>query len=188
MAEEESHELMTVKETANYLRVPLPTVYYLVQRGQLPAVQIGGRWRVKRRLLDRDVLHNEEPRQPTVLVIDDDAAVQSLFRRYLKKAGFGRVVAGSVAAALAEARKQSFDLIFLGLELPDLPIEALYEQLKEIDPESPIVIISACPESTSLRNILTHGPVTLLPRPVEFEQINRTIKEHGHKGVEVETV
>ena len=44
---ETAPELMTVKETAEYLRIPLPTVYYLVQRGQLPAVQIGGRWRIK---------------------------------------------------------------------------------------------------------------------------------------------
>jgi excisionase family DNA binding protein len=49
------HNLMTVKETAEYLRIPLPTVYYLVQRGQLPAIQIGGRWRVKKDALDRDV-------------------------------------------------------------------------------------------------------------------------------------
>ena len=45
MATEDAPELMTVKETAEYLRIPLPTVYYLVQRGQLPAIQIGGRWR-----------------------------------------------------------------------------------------------------------------------------------------------
>ena len=42
------HNLLTVKETAKYLRIPLPTVYYLVQRGQLPAIQIGGRWRIKK--------------------------------------------------------------------------------------------------------------------------------------------
>lgn len=46
-------ELLTVQETAEYLKVPLPTIYYLAQRGQLPAVQIGGRWRIKRHLLDR---------------------------------------------------------------------------------------------------------------------------------------
>jgi len=56
MADTSPPELMTVKETAEYLRIPLPTVYYLVQRGQLPAVQIGGRWRIKRSLLDRDIL------------------------------------------------------------------------------------------------------------------------------------
>lgn len=43
-------DLLTVKETSEYLRIPLPTVYYLVQRGQLPAAQIGGRWRTKKKL------------------------------------------------------------------------------------------------------------------------------------------
>ena len=42
MATEDSPELMTVKETAEYVKIPLPTVYYLVQRGQLTAIQIGG--------------------------------------------------------------------------------------------------------------------------------------------------
>jgi len=76
--------LITVKETAAYLRIPLPTVYYLVQRGQIPAVQIGGRWRVKKDLLDRDVLRKEEDSgQPTVLVVDDDEALQEMFKLFL---------------------------------------------------------------------------------------------------------
>jgi len=28
----------------------------LVQRGQLPAIQIGGRWRIKKSSLDKDIL------------------------------------------------------------------------------------------------------------------------------------
>ena len=78
MPAEDSPELMTVKETAEYLRIPLPTVYYLVQRGQLPAIQIGGRWRIKRSLLDTEVLKKEEGGQPNVLVIDDDPSVHSM--------------------------------------------------------------------------------------------------------------
>src|SRR5687768_3879302 len=97
MADEAAPELMTVKETAEYLRIPLPTVYYLVQRGQLPAVQIGGRWRIKRSLLDRDILKTEGSGQPTVLVVDDDAQLQTIFKQFLKKAGFGRIVVGSGA-------------------------------------------------------------------------------------------
>ena len=66
------HNLLTVKETAKYLRIPLPTVYYLVQRGQLPAIQIGGRWRIKKNALDKDILKEEKSGQPTVLVVDDE--------------------------------------------------------------------------------------------------------------------
>ena len=99
------HNLMTVKETAEYLRIPLPTVYYLVQRGQLPAIQIGGRWRVKKDALDRDVLHEEEHGQPTVLVVDDDEASRDLLVRFLRREGFAVRTAPHGAAALPLVRE-----------------------------------------------------------------------------------
>ena len=113
MATEEAPELMTVKETAEYLRIPLPTVYYLVQRGQLPAIQIGGRWRIKRSLLDTEVLKKEEGGQPTVLVVDDDPALQTLFKQFLKKAGFGRIVVGTGAEAISYAGNRNLIWCFL---------------------------------------------------------------------------
>ncbi len=174
---------MTVKETAEYLRIPLPTVYYLVQRGQLPAIQIGGRWRIKRSLLDRDILKTEEDSgQPTVLVVDDDAALQTLFKQFLKKAGFGRVVVGTGTEALSMAEKQKFDLVFLDLKLPDIPGDELYSQLKDIDSDLPIVIITGYPDSEILSKILAGGPVTVIKKPIDFDQLNRTVRILGHKG------
>jgi excisionase family DNA binding protein len=52
MSEPPNHNLLTVKETADYLRLPLSSVYYLAQRGQIPAIQIGGRWRIKKSSLN----------------------------------------------------------------------------------------------------------------------------------------
>ncbi|MEM6911806.1 MAG: response regulator [Verrucomicrobiota bacterium] len=184
MSEEEQPELMTVKETSQYLRIPLPTVYYLVQRGQLPAVQIGGRWRIKRSLLDRDVLRNEEDGQPSVLVVDDDEGLQTLFKQYLKKAGFARVVVGTGAEAIAQAEKQSFDLVFLDLKLPDIPGDELYIKIKEMHPDVPIVIITGYPDSEILSKILARGAVTVIKKPIEFDQLNRAVKALGHKGAE----
>jgi excisionase family DNA binding protein len=181
-----SPELMTVKETSEYLRIPLPTVYYLVQRGQLPAVQIGGRWRIKRSLLDRDVLRNEEQAgQRTVMVVDDDPALQALFKQFLKKAGFGRLVVGSGAEAISLARKQKFDFVFLDLKLPDIPGDEVYVQLKDIHPDLPIVVITGYPDSEILSKILATGPVTVIKKPIEFDQLNKAVKQLGHKGTEI---
>jgi len=179
-------ELMTVKETAEYLRIPLPTVYYLVQRGQLPAIQIGGRWRIKRSLLDRDILRNESAGQPTVLVVDDDPALQQLFKQFLKKAGFGRIVVGTGQEALQFAEKQTFDLVFLDLKLPDMPGDEVYKALKATHPDVPIVIITGYPDSEVLSRILAHGSVTVIQKPLEFEQLNRTVRQLGHKGAALE--
>ena len=183
MSTDEAHpDLLTVKETSEYLRIPLPTVYYLVQRGQLPAVQIGGRWRIKRRLLDRDILRNEEPRQPTVLVVDEDPSVQSLFRQFLKKAGFGRIVVGSGAEALNHAERRSFNLVFLDVELPDFAGEELYLKLKELHPDMPVVILASHPDIEILSKILASGPLTMIKKPIDFDQLNRAARILGHMG------
>lgn len=175
------HNLMTVKETAEYLRIPLPTVYYLVQRGQLPAVQIGGRWRVKKDAIDRDVLRTEEQGQPTVLVVDDDTGLQSMFKLFLKKQGFSRLVVGTGKEAIAALQKQKFDLCFLDLQLPDFTGDEVYAQAKEIAPTLPIVIITGFPDSQMLDNILKHGSVTVLKKPLEVETLQQTLRMLGHK-------
>jgi excisionase family DNA binding protein len=175
------HNLLTVKETAKYLRIPLPTVYYLVQRGQLPAIQIGGRWRIKKSSLDKDILKEEKSGQPTVLVVDDDESLQNLFRIFLKKIGFSRVVVGSVKEALATLEKQKFDLVFLDLKLPDGPADDVYDAAKKSQPQCPIVIITGYPDSDMLDRILAKGPITVLKKPLKVEQLKETVRILGHK-------
>jgi excisionase family DNA binding protein len=56
VSESPNHDLLTAKEAPDYLRVPLSSLYYLAQRRQIPAIQIGGRWRIKKSSIDRHVL------------------------------------------------------------------------------------------------------------------------------------
>ena len=56
VSESPNHDLLTAKEAPDYLRVPLSSLYYLAQRRQIPAIQIGGRWRIKKSSLDGHVL------------------------------------------------------------------------------------------------------------------------------------
>jgi excisionase family DNA binding protein len=179
-----THNLITVKETAEYLNIPLPTVYYLVQRGQLPAVQIGGRWRVKKDLLDAQVLRKEEQgSQPSVLVVDDDEGLQGMFKLFLKKQGFARVVVGTGKEGLAALEKQKFDLCFLDLQLPDILGDEVYRRAKEFQPDLPIVIITGYPDSQMLDNILKHGPVTVLKKPLTVPVLEQSLRMLGHKAV-----
>jgi excisionase family DNA binding protein len=174
------HNLLTVKETSEYLRIPLPTVYYLVQRGKIPAIQIGGRWRIKKSSLDRDVLHLETPGQPTVLVVDDDPNLQDLFRTFLKTIGFSRVVVGTATEAIKSLRKQKFDLMFLDLQLPDAPGDQVYKTAKQIDPDLNVIVITGYPDSEILDRILQVSPVTVLKKPLKVQQLYQTVKILGH--------
>src|SRR5437660_1371736 len=114
------------------------------------AIQIGGRWRIKKNALDKDILKEEKSGQPTVLVVDDDESLQNLFKLFLKKIGFSRVVVGTVKEAIAALEKQKFDLVFLDLKLPDGPADDVYDFVKRDQPDCPVIIITGYPDSEML--------------------------------------
>jgi excisionase family DNA binding protein len=187
VSETPTHNLLTVKETAEYLRIPLPTVYYLVQRGKIPAIQIGGRWRVKKSALDHDILRQDKQGQPTVLVVDDDPGIQDLFRTFLKQIGFSRVVVGTATEAIKSLRKQKFDLMFLDIQLTDAPGDQVYKTAKQIDPDLNVIVITGYPDSEILDRILQVSPVTVLKKPLKVEQLDQTVNILGHKTPKLES-
>lgn len=45
-------EIMSLKETAQYLRVHKITMYRNIKKGNIPAIKIGGNYRFKRSVVD----------------------------------------------------------------------------------------------------------------------------------------
>jgi excisionase family DNA binding protein len=41
----DSGEVLTVRDVAQYLKLPISTIYALAQRGQLPGRKLGRQWR-----------------------------------------------------------------------------------------------------------------------------------------------
>lgn len=82
-------------------------------------------------------------------MVDDDESLQSLFKIFLKKIGFSRVMVGTVKEALTALDKQHFDLLFLDLKLPDGPADDVYAAAKELIrtfqlSSSPVTRIATC--------------------------------------------
>ena len=121
-----------------------------------------------------------------MLVVDDDPGLQDLFKLFLKKIGFSRVVVGTAKDAIASLRKQKFDLMFLDLQLPDAPGDEVYKTAKQIDPDLNVVVITGYPDSDMLDRILQISPVTVLKKPLKIEQLNQTVKILGHASSKTE--
>ena len=47
------HEILTLEEVANYLRLKPQTIYKWAQEKRIPAVKLGKEWRFRRSILDR---------------------------------------------------------------------------------------------------------------------------------------
>jgi DNA-binding response OmpR family regulator len=148
----------------------------------IPAIQIGGRWWIKKSALDRDILRQDKQGQPTALVVDDDLGLQDLFRTFLKQIGFSRVVVGTAKEAIKSLRKQKFDLMFLDLQLPDAPGDQVYKTVKRIDSDLNVIVITGYPESEILDRIPQIGPVMVVKKPLKVKQLHQTMKMLVHDG------
>ncbi len=62
----------------------------------------------------------QEPRQETVLVVEDEEPIRELVATALRFRGFPVEAVGSGREALAEAHNGAFALIVLDVNLPDL--------------------------------------------------------------------
>jgi signal transduction histidine kinase/CheY-like chemotaxis protein len=83
-----------------------------------------------------------------VLVVDDDATVRDLMRRFLSREGFDVVTAENGAGALAAARTQCPSVITLDVLMPDMDGWSVLQELKS-DPELagiPVIMVTIVDE------------------------------------------
>jgi DNA-binding response OmpR family regulator len=81
-----------------------------------------------------------------VLVVDDDATVSDVVRRYLERADYEVTLAADGPGALAAAEAGRPDLVVLDLMLPGMDGLEVCRRLRERDPHLPIVMLTALGE------------------------------------------
>ncbi len=58
-------EFLTAEEVAEYLRLPLSTVYKLVQDKRLPGFKVGKHWRFRKETFEQWIKNQEQKSIPT---------------------------------------------------------------------------------------------------------------------------
>src|SRR5215467_1896007 len=137
---------LTTEEVLEYLQVNLRTVYRLVKAGKIPAVRIGRQWRFRRKDLDvwlRTVRSSNDPdRRRRILVVDDEEAVLTLFRKSFERAHFDVDTAGDGAAAIEWLRNNEYDLIVTDLQMPGIGGLSVIREVRRQGSDVPVVIVT----------------------------------------------
>lgn len=113
-----THDIMTVEEVAEYLRVSERTVYEWAQKGEIPAGKLGTTWRFKRneieRWVDRRLAGGRRASSPQPFVIRDvlspDRVV--LMEETRKEPAMMRIIDALARSALIKDRKELTRAIF----------------------------------------------------------------------------
>jgi DNA-binding response OmpR family regulator len=78
----------------------------------------------------------------TILIIDDEEQVRTLFKTALEEAGYGVMVADSGKQGLCLLHDQAADLILVDIFMPGMDGLELIRQMRKIRPASKIIAMS----------------------------------------------
>jgi two-component system phosphate regulon response regulator OmpR len=116
--------------------------------------------------------------EPHLLVVDDDARLRELLRRYLSDNGFRVTIAADAKEARANLASFAFDLIVLDVMMPG---ESGLDLTRELRGETgarnggavriPILLLTAMAEPEDRINGLEHGADDFLAKPFEPREL-----------------
>ena len=111
--------------------------------------------------------------QATILVVEDESIIRLLLHSVLIKDGYRvlEAVDGRTAIEAYRAGPDEIDLVLLDLVLPDIHGSLVLEELKAIDGEAKVIIVSA--------NVGTEGMVgarAVLQKPFHLAQLRETVR------------
>ncbi|HZS04534.1 MAG TPA: response regulator [Blastocatellia bacterium] len=112
-----------------------------------------------------------------ILYVDDHEDTCDLVSCWLRIQGLQMTAAGSLAEGLRLAESARFDLYLLDERLPHGSGEELCRKLREFDSVTPIVFHSADAAEAGRERLLKLGAQAFVPKPVEPEELIRTITE-----------
>lgn len=112
---------------------------------------------------------------PTLLVIDDEAAILHAFRRAFRAPEVTLVTAGSAAEGLEMLDKHRPDAVILDINLPDESGLTLYGKLRQIDARVPILFITGLGTTDQAIEAMKLGAFDFLLKPLEIAAVRELV-------------
>ena len=112
-----------------------------------------------------------------VLLVDDEKDIVEVIQDRLEAYGFTVVTAGTGVEALKVLSTETFDGVFLDVKMPEMGgIEAL-EQIRKINKEIPVIIITSSSTRESAIEALAKGANDFVLKPFEWQELKAKIEK-----------
>lgn len=109
--------------------------------------------------------------KPIALVIDNDAAILTMFSDVLGTGGWNCVTAESGSTALDHLQQNRVDLVFLDLLMPVMNGAVAFREIRKLDHDVPVVIITGHPDSNLMAEALQTGPFAVMKKPFQLNDL-----------------
>lgn len=106
-----------------------------------------------------------------ILVVDDSGYARRLLRQMLEPLGHTVFEAGSGMAGLEAYAVHAPDVVLLDLTMEDLGGVEVLTQLKGIDPEARVIVVSADIQRSTGKEVAAAGAFRFLAKPADRDEL-----------------
>jgi len=121
----------------------------------------------------------------TILIIDDDPSMQSSLSKTLTKAGYQIFQGMTIHAGRELFQRENPDLVLLDLKLPDGDGREFFDELHDLNEETPVMILTAFPDMKGAISLMRKGAFDYLVKPFDLQelklQISKALEMQGLK-------
>ncbi len=116
-----------------------------------------------------------------ILIVDDEKNYPMIIGEILQEEGYTSMTASSGMEALDILKNQSIDLILTDVKMPGMSGIQLLEKIKEINPDIPVIIMTAYGSVEKAVDAMHKGAYTFILKPFE----NQALVAHIAKAISV---
>ncbi|MDY4890301.1 MAG: bifunctional response regulator/alkaline phosphatase family protein [Prevotella sp.] len=116
-----------------------------------------------------------------LLWVDDEIELLKAHVLFLEKKGYEVVTVSNGSDAIEEFRNRNFDLVLLDEMMPGLTGLETLQQLKEISPDVPVVMVTKSEEENIMDQAIGSQIADYLIKPVNPNQILLSLKKNIHR-------
>jgi DNA-binding NtrC family response regulator len=117
--------------------------------------------------------------QKRSLIVDDAPMIRLSLKKLFEKEGFVVFTAGSGASALKILERETPEIVFLDVRLPDISGIDLLRTIKEVNPETMVVMITGHADIKSSVEAMKMGAYDFLEKPLDFANIGNILQTLG---------
>ena len=107
----------------------------------------------------------------SILVVDDEEIMREILDSLLTREGCQVTLAPSGEEALRIAKTRTFDVAVVDIMMPGIDGIATLEELKRIDEELPVVIITAYGTAANTRDAFKRGAFDFVEKPFKNDDV-----------------
>ncbi len=111
-----------------------------------------------------------------VWVVDDDESIRWVLEKCLSESGLKVETFESAHQVIKKLEKESPGAILTDIKMPGTSGLALLDQVKEIRPDIPVIIMTAHSDLESAVESYEHGAWEYLPKPFDIDEATRIVK------------